>query len=115
MTISFENIELLEVCEKEEHALKAFGEETSRRLFARISDLMSVEFVSEIPLGNPRTYGEATDQLMINIDENYVLVFGPAHPKNPYLENGQLDWSKIYRIKVLKIEKLNANSYLFSA
>jgi len=42
---------------------------------------------------------------VFELPEGYQLVIAPNHAKNPMLQSGKIDWAKVGRIKVIRIER----------
>lgn len=105
MYISFESLEFRELCENKDYSRSMLGESVQKKFLGRLSDLMAAESVLDLPIGNPSPYGEPQDELYkIDIDKEKMLIFCPSQLNKTYLKDGNLDWSKITRIKLLKIE-----------
>jgi proteic killer suppression protein len=50
------------------------------------------------------TGGKRRDQLSVDLDHPYRLIFIPDHDPIPRREDGGLDWSRVTAIKILGIE-----------
>lgn len=110
MQISFDNQQLREICENIEEAEKTHGNSVAAKLMNRLMDLVAAKTIYDLPVGRPETYGgHPFDRYKVDLGENHILIFRANHPKNPYLENGQVDWRRVTRIKLISIETTDEN------
>lgn len=105
MELSFENKELRKICEDKEEAIYKFGKDVSTQLQNRLSDIFAAESVEDIIAGNPRKTGEHPYLFyVINLTNEIELKFCANNSKKKYLDNGELDWTAITRIKLINIQ-----------
>lgn len=105
LIIAFAEKSLRKLCENEEEAIDSFSDEVAKKLKSRLADLIAAETVAKIPVGVPQeVQGSKEYCLAIEFFEGYRLVFCANHIKNPKLESGKVDWSKVKRVKILGIE-----------
>lgn len=102
MLLSFDTLPLREVCENEDAAIKEYGSNAARLLRTRLADLRAYETVGDIMVGHPREINCGENSYAVNLGENYQLVFCANHINVPMVD-GKVDWSKVTRIKILKI------------
>lgn len=104
MEFSFDNRAIRQICEDENVATEKFGAVLAQKLKNRLADLWAAECVVDIPVGDP---GALPDGLTykINLSDTHRIVFGAIHSKLSKNTNGQIDWSNVSRIKLLKIEE----------
>jgi hypothetical protein len=108
LELSFENIELRKICEEEEAAILKYGDTIATQLQNRLSDIFAAETVLDLPVGNPHKIGEHPYLFyVINLTNDIQFKFCAANKIKSFNQNGELDWSKITRIKLLNIQ----NSY----
>ena len=69
-----------------------------------MAEIMAASSIGDLIASPPIPLPEA-GKLSICLPENRRLVFAANHPSNPMAADGNLDWEKIYRVKVLDIEK----------
>lgn len=103
MEIAFDSKTLRDVCENEGQAGGRYDATVAKKLKSRLADLRAAETVFEIPSGSPTPIGEIG--YTVNLCDGYKIFFQANHVKNPELANGGLNWSKIKRIRIEKIEK----------
>jgi hypothetical protein len=78
----------------------------ARALRARLADLREAETVFELPAGRPREIdGSPYEKYAVDLADGYCLVLCVNHGNVPLLETGGVDWAKVSRIKVHKIEE----------
>ena len=104
MEIAFETKELRTICEIEAHAQDRLGDETAGAPKRRLADIRSAETISDLIAGRPRELDNGTGQMVIDLYSNYRLVFCANHPSNTVADIGNLDWSRVSRVKILSIE-----------
>lgn len=91
------------ICENEYIAIEDLG---SNKLQDRLADLVAATSVRELIVGNPsESEYESLPAYKVDIDAKHVLYFTPNHLKTPCLQDGQVDWDKVSRIKILAIQK----------
>lgn len=95
------------MCEKYAMAKRELGEETADALIGRLADLWAAASIYELPAGRPRVLAEANKSTaVVDLTPGYQLSFCANHPKNPPVnEDGELDWTRVSRIKILGIER----------
>lgn len=105
MQLAFLDRSCRQLCESETIAVTKLGASVARNLMRRLSDLRAVAVVSEIVAGRPREIDpNGPGEYRIDLAEGYVLIFCANHPNNPILENGNIDWSKVSRVKILGVK-----------
>lgn len=108
MLISFDNKKIRAICEEEEIALKEFEKEVVTKLQSRLADIAAVNNVSDIFLGNPEEIkNNPHPKYKIDLCDGYILIFAANNVNVPKLESGNIDWSKVNRIKILEIKEQN--------
>lgn len=71
--------------------------------------MRAAESPAELLCGNPRTCGMAgKQQYIVDISDSLSIFFCANHRTLPVNHNGCIDWSKIYRIKILNIGERDA-------
>ncbi|MDA1036205.1 MAG: hypothetical protein O3B65_04915 [Chloroflexi bacterium] len=75
----------------------------ARALRGRLADLDAASSVSDLAVGHPRQVVGKIDAMAIDLAEGYQIVFCANHPKRPLTASGDLDWSKVGRVRTLDI------------
>ena len=97
-------MELRTICEIEAHARNRLGDETAGVLKRRLADIRSAETISDLIAGRPRELDDGSGQMVIDLYSSYHLVFCANHPSNPVADRGNIDWSRVSRVKIVSIE-----------
>lgn len=105
MEISFETKQLREVCEVEVEGNRRLGEVVAKALRARLADCDAASSVRELLAGRPRDLGDGT--MSVGLVDGRCLVFTANYDDVPKTANGQVDWARVYSIRVLRIENEN--------
>lgn len=101
---AFNSEHLRTICEKYAVAKRELGKETADALIGRLADIRAARSIAELVAGNPRFLPEAsTPTVIIDLTPGYQLSFCANHTKNPVTERGELDWTRVGRIKILGI------------
>jgi len=67
----------------------------------RLADLRAATSVEDLPVAKPR---KNSGTCVVDLPQGYRLVFVPNHTKNPMLKPRTVDWARVGRIKILRIE-----------
>jgi toxin HigB-1 len=94
------------LCENEAIAERKLGKKVAEKLKRRLADLRAATNVKDIVVGKPRELdGKHHREITLKVCEGYGLIFCANHIVNPSLKSGGIDWSRVSRIKILRIEK----------
>lgn len=105
MELAFESKSLRTICENEAHAKRKLGPTVAEVLKHRLADLRAATSVKDLVVGRPRVSDSADHQhMVIDLCDDHRMVFCANHLSNPVAESGKLDWLKVSRIKILRIE-----------
>ena len=105
LELSFETRHVRDLCEKSTAAISSFDETVASRLRARISDLGAASSVRDIVAGNPRANPACDNEMIIDLANSHQIVLCANHAQNPEVSDGGIDWSSVYRIKILRISQ----------
>lgn len=104
MELAFETKSLRDICEREERAQRELGKKIARRLRSRLADLAAAAHGLDIPAGRPRRIRvKGQPCISVELADGAHIVFCANHDKIPVVESRRIDWSKVDRIKILKI------------
>ena len=104
MELAFESRGLRSICEQQSIAKGELGEDVAEALKHRLADLRAATSIRELMVGKPRTMTVGhMDYLVIDICEGSQMVLKANHPENPLTDDGELDWERVSRIKVIHI------------
>ena len=108
MYLSFDNKHLRKICEIKEFGIEQLGETVAKKLRTRLADIIAAGNIFDIIAGKPTVKGDFPYELLqLDLADNYKLLFCASNQKKHYLERGNLDWGRVNRLKLLKIERQN--------
>ena len=106
LELAFETKSLRMICESENQAKRKLGSNVAESLRRRLADLRAATSVRDLIAGRPRELDVADRQHMaVDLWDGHRIVFCANHSKNPVTETDELDWSRISRVKILRIER----------
>lgn len=93
-----------QLCENEAIAERKIGSKVADKLKRRLADLRAATSIKDVVAGKPRELdGKYKHQIAVELCDGYFLVFCANHNTNPLLESGEIDWSRVSRIKILRV------------
>lgn len=108
LELAFDSKFLRNICESGDHARSELGPKVAEILKHRLADLRAATSINDIVVGKPRLIENTEYQYMaIDLCDGHQMVFSANHLNNPLAESGKLDWSKVRRIKILRIGREN--------
>ena len=105
LEISFDTLDLRNLCEVEASAQQALGNETAGSLKRRLADIRSADTINDVLVGRPHELPDGTGRVGINLNAAYRLIVCANHPHIPLSADGRPNWSLIRRVRVVAIEK----------
>lgn len=108
MELAFAEKNFRDLCYNELLAKQAYGSMLAGKLKRTLADLGAATVVTDLFLlpGNTRELtGGLRGQMVINLVDEHQLVFQAGHVNPPVLQSGEVDWSRVRRIKLLGLEK----------
>jgi hypothetical protein len=105
LELAFESRPLRTICESALQAKLELGTAIAEILQHRLADLRAATTIRDIVAGRPRLLdGTDSKQMAVDLCEGQRIVFCANHPNNPMTETGNLDWTRVSRIRILRIE-----------
>lgn len=104
LELAFDSKELRSICESEDYAKQQLSALVVEALKHRLADLRAAISIKDLIAGKIRPLDNADQRIIVDLCEGYQLIFCANHPRNPLLESGNLDWSRVSRIKILGIK-----------
>lgn len=108
MIISFKNRKFEKDLSDEKALIRRWGPEQADKIKQRMFELFAAENLETLrTLPQVRAHqlsGKRAGQISIDIKHPYRLLITPDYENPPRKEDGGLDWKKITKIKVLKVE-----------
>lgn len=109
MELAFEAKALRSICESEAEAKRALGCRVAETLKHRLADLRAATSVEDLVAGQPRNLGgDDLHHMAVDLSDVCRMVFCANHARNPTTDAGDIDWSRVSRVKILRIEEDNA-------
>ena len=107
LDLAFDSKSLRTICENEDEAIREYGQTVTETLKHRLADLMAAMSVNDLLVGHPRVLegGKDDQNMLIELGNDYQIILCANHPDNPVTENKKIDWSKVSRVKILRIER----------
>jgi hypothetical protein len=94
------------MCEHEAVALEQLGQLAADALRNRLSDLHTADFIDEVLAGRRRHISiDGIDCVQFDLAERYTLTVSPNHVPPRNTPDGQIDWSRVRRIKIIRVEQ----------
>lgn len=91
-------------CEDARLCAKRFGQ-LAASVQRRLVQLRAAEVLGDVAIGNPHPLsGNRSGQFAVTISKNYRLVFEPAVDPLPLTEDGDLDLTRVTRIRILEVD-----------
>ncbi len=106
LQLSFANRSLRDICESSAKANRKLGIDAANELRRRVADLRAATSVHDLLIGEPRGIDE--NQIVLDVGTSFQIIFCANHNTMPRFESGEIDWSKVSRVKILEIESKNA-------
>jgi proteic killer suppression protein len=104
MDIEFCNKHMQRLCEQSRIAVRELGADSARKLQNRLADIQSANDVLDLPAGKPHPLkGDLEGQYAINLAGGQRLVFVPANNPTPMIDDENIDWSRVTKIRIIKI------------
>jgi len=105
LELAFESKMLRTICESESRACLELGAAVAESLKHRLADLRAARTATDLLAGRPRTVrGTGRECMVVDLRDGNRLVFAASHPTNPMTQTNNVDWTKVMRIKILRIE-----------
>lgn len=106
MQIAFNKKSLRTVCESQSRAEKELGVLASAELKQGLADMRAAQHAKDFPANAPKLVeGSNGKHMELSLSESHAIVFCANHTENPLDGDDQIDWSKVSRIKILKIRE----------
>jgi len=105
LELAFAKKSLRQLCESEAKAKRDLGVRMAEKLTRRLADLRAATCVKDLVAGRPRELDGARHRhIAVELCNGARIVFCANHNAIPMLESGGVDWSRVSRVKILRIE-----------
>lgn len=109
LELAFDSKSLRTICESEFQADRELGATAAEILKHRLADLRAARSAKDLVAGRPRAVnGPDGEYMVVDLCNGKRLVFAANHTNNPMTEMNHLDWARVTRVKVLRIESDHA-------
>jgi hypothetical protein len=102
LELAFATRALRDICESEATAKEKLGAKAADALKRRLSDFRSIDSFDELPFNKPK---KNSNNVTFGLPDDWRLVVTGGHGDNPKLPSGKIDWAKVTRLKIVRIEK----------
>jgi hypothetical protein len=102
LELAFETKALRDICESEAIAKRRLGAKVAAALWRRLSDFGSIDSFDELPFAPLK---KNTNTVIFDLPDDWQLTVTGGHGDNPKLASGKTDWTKVTRLKIIRIEK----------
>ena len=103
MELAFDSKAIRTICESEAQARLELGANVAEVLKHRLADMRAARSPKDLVVGRPRI-GADGQHMVIDLCDGHHIIFKPNHVKSPLTKTAELDWAKVSRIKILRIE-----------
>ena len=87
--------------------LKKFGADRANRIRRRLDDLRAAQTLEDMRYLPGRCHelrGNRTNQLSLDLDHPYRLLFTPSQEPPPRKADGGLDWTQVTAVTIIGVE-----------
>jgi hypothetical protein len=103
LELSFAKKSLRTLCESQVIAERQFGLTAAGKLRRRLADLRAATNVKELAAGRPHQLANAR-HMAVDLGDDLQLVFCANHNAIPMADTVSIDWAKVSRVQILRIE-----------
>lgn len=104
MEIEFGTKNLQKSCETETLMKRKFGNELVNKIKLRLVDLRAASNVAELVAGRPHPLNyRRKGQFALHLTNMQRLVFVPVNDPIPRREDGEIEWAKVTKIRIIEI------------
>jgi plasmid maintenance system killer protein len=108
LQLAFESKSLRTLCESDAQARLELGDAVAEILKHRLADIRAANSAKDLLAGRPRELdGPDSQHMSLDLCNDYRIVFKANHTKNPTTETDRINWSKVNRIKIVRINDSN--------
>jgi hypothetical protein len=108
LEIAFDSRALRAICESDLQAKAELGANVAEILKHRLADLRAAAYVKDLVAGRPHIVDGSVGHMVVELSNGYCLVFKSNHTSHPMTDADDIDWTRVTRIKILRIERQHA-------
>ena len=102
MRIAFRTRNTRRLCENQAFAEKQLGISVAALLRARLADIVAASSIGDLIVSAPEKMEDGV--ILMRLGPDAYLRLKANHNPAPMLPNGELDWFKVRRLQVIKVE-----------
>ena len=106
MELAFDSSFLRAICENEAQARSELGDAVAEMLKHRLGDLCAATSSKDLLAGKPRVSADGR-HMIVDVGDTHCIVFKANHVKCPMTDTKEVDWVRVTRIRILRIEGHN--------
>jgi hypothetical protein len=108
LELSFETLEVRDICEKLETATERLGPFASAALIRCLADIEAMETMAEITAFFPDELDSLSpDEKALQFEAGYSLVFRSGHARTPKTSTGNTDWKRVTRLRIMAVRSMS--------
>lgn len=108
MEISYSTTKLAKLLNSQKEVLRSYGPDNGKRILLRLTNIADAETLADLAkLPQTRVHEHSNnndEQISVDVKHPYRLMLIPDHSETPRKPDGGLDWAKITRVKILRID-----------
>jgi hypothetical protein len=105
LELAFSTKSIRELCENQARARERLGGKVAEKLKRRLADMRSAASVADLVAGSPQELdGADTGDYVVNLHGTARIRFCANHNCPPRLQSERVDWTKVSRILIKRIE-----------
>jgi plasmid maintenance system killer protein len=108
LELAFHTKSIRTVCESGDEAKRELGAEVAAALRNRLADMRAAKSPKDLVVGQPRI-GADSQHMIVDLCDGHRIVFKANHANYPKNESNELDWARVSRIKIMRIESEDAS------
>jgi hypothetical protein len=104
LEIAFATSQLRFLCENAAKAKRELGKSTADALQRRLADLRAASSIQDLVAGAPTRLSDDME-LSVQLADSGMLRIRSAHKETPVNPQGNVDWLRVSRIKIMEVRK----------
>ena len=103
LELAFATKGLRQTCESQLKAERELGMKVAEKLRARLADLRAARTIEDVIAGKPEARPDG--HVTLELADGVCALFSANHVTNPVTKSGEINWQKINRLKLVRIER----------
>jgi proteic killer suppression protein len=108
--LAFETRRLRTVCEEPIEAAKDYPPLVVAGLIRRVADIRAADSPLSLVAGSPSLATSGDPQVKVRLASDYILIGVANHQTCPERQDGEIDWARVRRLKIVGIERTEAHA-----